>query len=489
MLGLWWGWLACTAWVEDSSSPTPMVHFKLAADTTLASVAATPGLEVAQRADLLVVRDPTAVEADRQSAQARQGTEVPDLLRWRRLPAAAGAADALANRLEAHPGVTVAFVAPEVEPASALPRPSLTDSCPVRTPSYVPHQGYLGPAPGGIDVSAAWARPGGRGDGVRFADIELGWEEDHEDLPNDRITHVAGPVGGPYRAHGTAVLGEMAALDNRIGMVGIAPNLSQIFTASASRIGVAAAIDAAAGRLRAGDVLLIELHGIGPRGRYIPMEYWDDVFDAIRVATARGVIVIEAAGNGAEHLDHPAYAGKFDRAKRNSGSIMVGAGAPARPGRADRSRLNFSNYGSRVDVQGWGDSVATLHYGDLQRCADSSTRSYTRQFGGTSSASPIVAGAAVLIQGIQRAEGRAPLRPNDLRELLVRTGSPQTDGPSGPVHQRIGPRPNLAKALKALGPWQYDATRNAVWLEERAPRPGEIVLIDYEVAISGSPPR
>ena len=50
--------------------------------------------------------------------------------------------------------------------------------------------------------------------------------------------------------------------------------------------------------------MLIELQGGGRRGRYVPVEHWDDNFDAIRAASARGVIVIEAAGNGGENIDH-----------------------------------------------------------------------------------------------------------------------------------------------------------------------------------------
>src|SRR5947207_1746618 len=72
---------------------------------------------------------------------------------------------------------------------------------------------------------------------------------------------------------------------------------------------VADAIDQAQQALRGGDVLLIELQGLGPERRWIPVEFWPDVYDAIRVASARGVIVIEAAGNGAANLDARAYGG------------------------------------------------------------------------------------------------------------------------------------------------------------------------------------
>jgi len=131
-----------------------------------------------------------------------------------------------------------------------------------------------------------------------------------------------------------------------------------------------------------------------------------------------------------------------DRRHRDSGAILVGAGGPPRDGFADRVRLEFSNYGSRVDVQGWGRKVATLDYGDLQACAGDH-RHYTGEFSGTSSASPIVAGAAVILEGVARERGRV-LGPTELRALLRRTGTPQ----AGDTSRAIGPRPDLARAIR-----------------------------------------
>jgi hypothetical protein len=159
--------------------------------------------------------------------------------------------------------------------------------------------------------------------------------------------------------------------------------------------------------------------------------------------------VIEAAGNGFEDLDHEAYRRKLDRTKRDSGAIMVGAGAPPREGFDDRARLDFSNYGSRVDVQGWGRKVATLDYGDLQNCGSDEAyyvdRHYTGEFSGTSSASPIVAGAAVLLQSHAKQQGKL-LSPLAMREVLAKTGTPQ----AGDTNKHIGPRPDLVRALRAL---------------------------------------
>jgi len=366
-----------------------------------------------------------------------------DRARWIDVAVAApdGPDRALAAVL-ADPAVEAAFPPPVTTLAGEAAGGEDADTCPITTPSFESYQGYLGPAPQGIDAPAAWRR-GARGQGVWFADVEGGWNPAHEDLPGDRITHAGGVViqDPAWRAHGTAVLGEIAGRDNGKGVVGIAPDVERVFTSSIGGATVADAIDVAAEQLRPGDVLLIELQSTGPRGRYIPVELWDDVFDAIHAATARGVIVIEAAGNGGEDLDHRGYRRAFDREHRDSGAIMVGAGGPPRDGFVDRARLAFSNYGSRVDAQGWGRKVATLDYGDLQACAGDH-RHYTGEFSGTSSASPIVAGAAVILEGFARARGRV-LGPAELRALLRRTGTPQ----AGNTAQAIGPRPDLARAL------------------------------------------
>ena len=101
-----------------------------------------------------------------------------------------------------------------------------------------------------------------------------------------------------------------------------------------------------------------------------------------------------------------------------SGAIIVGAGAPppdthGRDHGPDRSRLDFSNYGERVDTQGWGREVTTTggrhnDSGDLQGGVNEDEW-YTDTFGGTSSASPIVVGTLGCIQGVLRARRKHPL--------------------------------------------------------------------------------
>jgi subtilisin family serine protease len=395
-------------------------------------------------------RSPAALALDRMAATVRTGRAMPDLGRWRRVTIR-GTRAAIARSLaalEQRPDVLEAFVPPVAELATLSRLADDGESCPITTPRYDARQKYLGPAPAGIDAPFAWRFPGGRGQDVAFADVEGAWNREHEDLPGARLADVGGPhmASRHWQAHGTAVLGEVAAVDNGLGMTGIAPDVARLVTSSIRDLTIAEAIDRAQAALEPGDVLLIELHAIGPRQRFIPVEYWTDVFEAVRIATGRGVVVVAAAGNGGENLDRRIYRGRLTRAGRDSGAILVGAGAPAEQGFTDRSRLDFSNYGSRVDVQGWGRMVATLDYGDLQGC-DAHGRKYTGLFSGTSSASPVVAGAAVLVESVYRSERGCVLAPRALRGVLAATGSPQTDGPHGPTSQHIGPRPDLARAL------------------------------------------
>ncbi|MFS1538801.1 MAG: hypothetical protein ACL7BU_09040 [Candidatus Phlomobacter fragariae] len=56
--------------------------------------------------------------------------------------------------------------------------------------------------------------------------------------------------------------------------------------------------------LRAGYVFIYELQSIGPRNKYVPADYQKAVWDITKETTDAGIIVIIAAGDDAEDLDH-----------------------------------------------------------------------------------------------------------------------------------------------------------------------------------------
>jgi hypothetical protein len=413
---------------------------------------------------------------ERRAIEERAEIEVPDLSIYYSVEAPDSRTDELAESLLDTEGVVGAYVKPPALPPVAMspPEPS-AEAPPVETPDFTPRQGYLDPAPSGIDAKYAWGIPGGSGAGVQIIDIEGEWRFTHEDL----LTNHGGLVGGTppnnrgWRDHGTAVIGAFSGDANAFGVTGICPdaNVRAISIFGPQTADSAPAIRLAANSLEPGDIMLLELHRPGPRHSfklrddqvgYVAIEWWPDDFDAIRYAIAKGIVVVEAAGNGAQDLDDPLYdlpqkgfppdwTNPFKREIRDSGAIVVGAGAPppgvhGRDHGPDRSRLDFSNFGELVDAQGWGREVTSCGYGDLQG-GTNEDEWYTDRFSGTSSASPIVVGALGAVQGAALAAGRPPVAADRLRELLRRTGSPQQDGPGRPMTERIGSRPNLRELL------------------------------------------
>lgn len=353
--------------------------------------------------------------------------------------------------------------APGVWYAEPLPQPII----PPAAPDFFPDQGYLQAAPDGMAAATLWDVPGGSGTSpsqgpVRVCDIEFSWNLDHVDLPPVTMLVPNGKtVWSPLvdDNHGTAVLGQLASKRDSVGTTGAVYDAA-FFVApsgldSAWQVGVA--IIEALTVLGEGDVLLIEHEMTGPTGEPVPIEWWPSWYAAVVTAVGNGVHVIEAAGNGASDLDAVIFStgngGHWPfRPENNSGAIIVGAGAaPASYGGTDtaRSRLGYSNYGSRVDLQGWGEQVATTGFGYAYPLEGKNSW-YTKTFSGTSSAAPMVAGAVAALESVFReATDGAHLSPAVMREILVTTGSPQRAG-TYPISEQIGPFPNLPAAYSAL---------------------------------------
>ncbi len=389
-------------------------------------------------------RSEAELDDARQRARARRGRAVADLNLYYRVALPPGAdAARLCDALNDLPFVELA------EPM-AQPPPPPVDLNP-ETPDYRLRQGYSGPAPPGVADTLLDAVPGADGTGVALVDVEYSWVLDHEDLELDPSVNIdaatpADPFPADEGSHGTAVLGMIGALDNEYGVSGLVP-AAALYVAPANTLehgyDVARAIDLATSVLEPGDVILVEQQAPACDASFGPAEWTAAVFDAIQVASELGIIVVEAAGNGGIDLDDPSCLGLFDRAQRDSGALIVGAGSPV-----SRARLAFSSYGSRLDLQGWGSGVTTTGFGELFDPADPRQR-YTGSFSGTSSAAALVAGTVIALQGASLAAGRPPLLPEEVRALLTSTGISQ-DPADRPTHP-IGPLPDLPAALAELG--------------------------------------
>ena len=329
------------------------------------------------------------------------------------------------------------------------------------------NQTYLSAGSTGIGVQSAWSA-GADGTGVRFIDIEEGWFLGHDDLQLPTpIRLLDGRNLASSQFHGTAVLGIVAARDDANGIVGIAPACrvdllsyvrprgQQADEAIAEEILLATMI------LNPGDVLLLEIElRVSGTVPFFPCELAPENFEAIRLATKVGIVVVEAAGNGSTDLklgkDFESGKNVLDPSStdfRDSGAIMVGGCTAAFP----HQRHPRSNNGDRIDCHAFAERIEsaghpfhpnqhdaflganeTVVVGGLQRIG----------FGGTSGASAIIAGVCVLIQHLTAiltpvsTSGR--FDPGGMRTLL-RDVNNGTD--SFLVTDLIGPMPDLAKVI------------------------------------------
>ncbi len=256
--------------------------------------------------------------------------------------------------------------------------------------------------------------------------------------------------GGIHGSHGTAVAGNVGAIGgNSLGVIGTAPGVKIMpvymggnVTQFADAIDVAVANDA--------DVLSNSWGWVGSPSA--------DIEEAINDALNAGRVVLFAAGNGP---DRPPWTYKVSFPGSLTGSsdvICVGASSPTDEHKAAASSDGAFGWGSSyvgdgpditspspwsytTDIQGAGG----YNDGSLIDPADPNSADYTPGFGGTSSATPKVAGIVALM--LSACPDLTPHQVKDiLRELADDIDLPGIDDKTG------AGRVNAEKAVqKALG--------------------------------------
>ncbi len=243
-----------------------------------------------------------------------------------------------------------------------------------------------------------------RGEGVRVAVIDTGIDAEHPDLREaiDEARDFTGAAGpGDDNGHGTHVAGIVAARQNHIGVVGVAPAcrllIAKVLNAAGAGRGeqVAAGIDWA---VDAGADVLSLSFGAPERDAAIGA--------AIDRAAERGKFVVCAAGNAGlpNSVSFPARLPN-----------VVAVGAVNRHGEAAR----FSSLGREVDICAPGEDILSTYLGGT----------YAR-LSGTSMAAPFVGGVVALLLARQRAAGLPG--PTHVGQLLDRLQTTAIDaGPQG----------------------------------------------------------
>jgi subtilisin family serine protease len=226
-----------------------------------------------------------------------------------------------------------------------------------------------------FDLPTAWLTT--QGEGIKVAVIDTGCDMDHPDLIDNLLPgfNVLDPTKPPDddNGHGTHCCGVIAAENNDIGMVGVAPKAKIIPIKALDKDGNGNLANVAKGIMIAisqgADIITMSLGSPAP----VPQ-----LLKVIQIADAKGIPVFVAAGNAGKTKDvyYPsAYAE----------TISVGA--------IDETfkRASFSNTGLNLDFMAPGVNI-------LSTVPDN----WYAMMSGTSMATPFVAGIGALLMAAAR---------------------------------------------------------------------------------------
>ena len=283
-----------------------------------------------------------------------------------------------------------------------------TDECGARTlslndpeisdPLYACQWHLNSPGGGHINAEDAWSE-GITGDGVNVAIVDDGMYFTHVDLRDNVDTSRnhdytgSGSIYTPLEHHGTHVAGIIAARDNGIGVRGVAPRATVYgynFLA-----GETTALKAADAMTRNRVATAVSNNSWGPPdnpGLGFAGAFWEQ---AVRTGLStgyygKGVFYAFAGGNGHEFGDNS-----------NLDEIANFYGVTAVCAVNDHdTRSGFSEVGANLWVCAPSNDLTDLHRGIVT--TENSDR-YYEEFGGTSAATPVVAGVAALMRSVNPA--------------------------------------------------------------------------------------
>ena len=239
-----------------------------------------------------------------------------------------------------------------------------------------------------IDAEKAWGTS--TGSGIKVAVLDTGISKSHPDLKGNikggfNAVNDLNEIPEDQNGHGSHVAGTIAAVDNNIGVVGVAPQASLY----------AVQVLNAAGWGYCSDIIQGLNWSIENSMQVANMSYGGSEClgegDALAAAYANGITLVAAAGNN--------YGGAVDWPAKHDKVIAVTA-INSKDGFA-----SFSSQGPEVDLTAPGVSIPSTY-----------KKGGYKTLSGTSMAAPHVSGVAALVL-----EKNSKLTPADVKKRLEQT--------------------------------------------------------------------
>ena len=321
---------------------------------------------------------------------------------------------------------------------------------------------------------------------VDVAIIDTGIDADNPDLNIAGGINFVGIVTGAWNdgnGHGTHVAGTVGAVDNNIGVVGVAPG-AKLWAikvldngGSGTLADVIQGIDWVTANSDVIDVANLSLGGVGSDDGNCGYSNGDALHVAICNSVAQGVVYVVAAGNSATNS-----ASQIPAAYDEVITVSAVADFDGKPGSTgpytcrydiDDTLADFSNYGSDVDIAAPGVCIeSTWKDGAYVRAS------------GTSMASPHVAGAAALYI-LENGKPTNQAGVEQVKQGLVSAAIPQ-NSPDGFVDDSNDGynEPLLNVASSSNNEPTHDVAVSSIVAPESAIE-GDLITIDVTVSNQG----
>jgi len=263
-----------------------------------------------------------------------------------------------------------------------------------------------------INVVPAWKFT--KGAGVKVAVLDDGIQKSHEDFENISTYNIIDgsdncePALRTSYSHGTAVAGIIAARQNGVGTMGVAPECDLLFIGDNTY------------DIYADDIAIRAFEYARNWGAQVISCSWgsynvDTILSSqIRRLYDDGIVIVFACGNDGYNMDGKDRKGR-DINDESELPWVIGVSASNENG----ERASLSNYGRNIDIMAPGTSILALDLMGMEgrnNSMEDVNNNYTILPLGTSFSAPIVAGVAALILS-----ANPSLTPDEVRMIIIQT--------------------------------------------------------------------